>query len=100
VGTVYFSSSLGKSIEFTDERRRHILHYHPDLAPFLDRLGEVLISPNEIRKTFEDPQVLLFYKFYPDILRGKYIVVAVKVNDRSFILTAYLTRRMKTGESL
>lgn len=98
--TVYFSSALGKRIEFTDERRRHILQYHPDLAPFLDRLGEVLIGPNEIRKTSEDPEVLLFYKFYSDILRGKYIVVVVKVNDRSFILTAYLARRVKTGESL
>ena len=95
-----FPSSIGKSIELTDERRQHICQHHPDLAPFFNRLGEVLTAPDEIRRTSDDPQVLLFYKFYPDILGGKYIAVAAKINDRSFILTAYLTRRLKTGEPL
>jgi len=95
-----FPSSIGKSVELTDERRQHIYRYHPDLIPFFNRLGEVLAAPDGIRRTFDDPQVLLFYKFYPDILEGKYIVVAVKINDRSFILTAYLARRVKTGEPL
>ncbi len=87
-------------MELTDERRQHIYQYHPDLIPFLNRLGEVLVAPDGIRRTSDDSQVLLFYKFYPDILGGKYIVGAVKINDLSFILSAYLTRRVKTGEPL
>lgn len=100
MGSVHFPGSSGKSVELTDERRQHIFQYHPDLIPFFDRLGNVLIAPDGIRRTFDDPQVLLFYKFYPDILGGKYIVAVVKVNGRSFILIAYLTRRVKTGEPL
>ena len=100
MGSEHFSSSLGKRIELTDGRRQHIFQYHRDLVPFFNRLGDVPSAPDGIRKTLEDPQVLLFYKFYPDILDGKYFVTAVKVNDRSFVLTAYLARRVKTGEPL
>ena len=97
---VHFPSSLGKNVELTEERRQHIFQYHPDLIPFFDRSGDVLIAPDGIRRTLDDPTVLLFYRFYPDILNGKYLVVAIKVDDRSFILTAYLARRLKTGEPL
>src|SRR3954464_600017 len=95
-----FSSPLGKRIELTHERRQHIFQYHRDLVPFFDRLGDVLSTPDGIRRTLEDPQVLLFYKFYADILDGKYFVAVAKVNDRNFVLTAYLARRVKTGEPL
>ena len=98
--SVQLLCSLGTTIELTDERRQHILQYHRDLLPYFDRVVDVLLAPDGIRRTFDDPHVLLFYKFYPDILNGKYFVVAVKVNDRSFILTAYLARRLKTGEPL
>lgn len=97
---VFFSSSLGKQVELTDERKEHIFQYHRDLVPFFDRLAEVLNSPEGVRRTFDDQQVLLFYRFYPDILVGKYSVAVVKINDCNFILTAYLTRRVKTGELL
>jgi hypothetical protein len=40
-------------------------------------------------------------KYYPDILGGKYIAVAVKVGEaRSFVLTAYLTKSIRTGVPL
>jgi hypothetical protein len=98
VTSVQFLSRLGTNIELTDERRQHILQYHRDLLPYFDRVADVLLAPDGIRRTFDDSHVLLFYRFYPDILNGKYLVVAVKVNDRSFVLTAYLARRLKTGE--
>jgi hypothetical protein len=44
---------------------------------------------------------VLFYKYYPDILGGKYIAVAVKVGEpRSFVLTACLTESIRTGVPL
>jgi len=95
--SVSFSSAIGKTVELTDERREHILKYHPDVAPFLDRTEEVLAYPDAIRRSSQDSQVVLFYKFYPDILKGKYIVVVAKEEDRSFILTIYLTRSVRTG---
>jgi len=44
---------------------------------------------------------VLFYKYYPDILGCKYIAVAVKGGEpRSFMLTAYLTKSIRTGVPL
>lgn len=96
-----FASALGKLVELTDERREHIVRYHADLGPFLDRLGAVLAHPDELGRRLDDPQVVLFYKYYPDILGGKYIAVAVKVGEpRSFVLTACLTKSIRTGVPL
>jgi hypothetical protein len=40
-------------------------------------------------------------KHYPDILGGKYITVAVKVGEAwRFVLTAYLTKSIRTGVPL
>ena len=45
--------------------------------------------------------LVLFYKYYPDSLGGKYIAVAVKVGEaRSVVLTAYLTKSIRTGVPL
>lgn len=94
-----FKSILGKSIELTLERKQHILLYHPDLKPYLRFIKEVLIQPDDIRKSKSDQHVLLFYKFFDNIKDGIYIMVAVKTNGRWFILTSYLTRHMISGES-
>lgn len=95
--SVSFPTATGKTAELTDERRAHILTYHPDVGPFLDRVGEVLASPDLLRRSGQDPEVVLFYKLYSDILGGKYMVVVVKENERSFILTVYLTKSTRTG---
>ncbi len=50
-----FASALGKLVELTDERREHIVRYHADLGPFLDRLGAVLAHPDELRRRLDDP---------------------------------------------
>jgi hypothetical protein len=93
-----FTSALGKVVELTDERRQHIAFYHSDLVPFLDRLATVLAHPDALRRSLDDPQVVLFYKRYPEVLGGKYITVVVKLGEeRSFVLTAYLTRSIRTG---
>jgi len=100
MGAVLFSSSLGRQVELTDERKKHIFQYHKDIIPFFDHMAEVLNSPDDVRRTLDDKQVVLFYRLYPDILAGKYFVAVVKINARNFILTAYLPRRVKTGEPL
>ena len=92
-----FQHVAGHEVELTDERRAHILLYHPDMAPFLDRLAGVLRAPDVLRQSTEDPTVLVHYKYFADVLGGKYVAVVVKIGDRRFVLTAYLTRRIRTG---
>ena len=97
---MWYLSSIGKTFELTKERLSHIFEFHPDLKPFFDKLQETLIEPDEIRISNYDRDVLLFYKFYDNILNGKYFAVVVKINERNFILTAYLTDLIMTGEPL
>ena len=96
----YFCPYISRTVDLTEERERHICEYHPDLEPLFDRIGEVLTDPDQIRRSIYDEEVILFYKFWEDILSGKYIVVVVKTYLRDFVLTAYLTDKIKEGELL
>lgn len=93
-----YKSVLGKNIELTKERKTHILTYHPDLKPYFKLVKIVLIEPDKIKISKSDPNVLLFYRYFANIMKGKYIAVTVKLGQRSFILTAYLTNKMLSGE--
>ena len=95
---ITYQSSIQKRIILTEERKQHILDFHPDLKPYFNKISEILNKPDEIRKTNEDKNVLIFYKFYDKVLNGKYIVVVTKINKRNFILTSYLTDKIKTGK--
>lgn len=92
-----YKSILGKKIELTPERKEHIPLHHPDLKPYFSKIKQVLLKPNEVRISKSDPLVLLFYKYFGNILSGKFIAVTIKINQRSFILTAYLTKRKLSG---
>ena len=98
--SISFPSAIGKTVDLTDKRQGYILRYHPYVGPFFERIGEVRAHPDELRRSRQDSVALLFYKFYPDILEGKYMVVVVKENERSFILTVYLTKSIRTGVTL
>lgn len=93
-----YKSILGNNIELTTERKKHILLYHPDSKPYFSKIKTVLLKPSDIKISKSDPNVLLFYKYFANIIGGKYIAVTVKTNDRWFVLTAYLTKRKLSGE--
>ncbi len=93
-----YNSIIGKKVELTDERKRHILVRHPDVAIHFPKVSKTLLEPDKIRVDIEDKNVLLFYKYFSKIGSGKYLVVAVKFNKRNFLLTLYSTHRIKTGE--
>lgn len=93
-----YASYLGRTIELTSERKKHILIFHPDLKPYVKLIKEVLLEPDELRVSKSDPKSLLFYKHFATILQGKYIAVVVKFNERNFILSSYLTNHIKSGE--
>lgn len=93
-----YKSVLGNDFELTLERKKHILTFHPDLNPYFSKLKEVFTKPDEIRVSKSDPKVLLFYRYFAKIKGGKYIVGVVKINSRSFVLTAYFSNHKLTGE--
>ena len=91
----------GLEIRLTDERRAHTLE-HPEMAGMEPAIAETLLRPQQVVESFSDPRVRLYYRFYLGTRVGdKYLCVIVKVTDAdSFVLTAYLTDRIKKGVTL
>ena len=92
-----FTDEHGNEVRLTDERLRHILRTHPEMAFQLHRFAETLASPDAVSSSRSSPAVRLYYRLYPDLRgRNRYICLVVKrETGYSFILTAYLDRRIK-----
>ena len=91
----------GLAIRLTDERLAHILE-HPEMKGMEHAIEETLGHPEQVIQSFSDPQARLYYRFYVGIRVGdKYLCVVVKKNDTdAFLLTAYLTDKIKRGVRL
>jgi len=78
--TIYDHQGMG--IRLTDERLAHILEH-----------------PERIMESLSDPKARLYYRFYVGTMVGdKFLCVVVKiVGEEAFVLTAYLTDRIKRG---
>ena len=65
-------------------------------------IEETLSKPERVVQSASDPEARLYYRFYASTRVGsRFLCVVVKsIRGNSFILTAYLTDKMKLGESL
>ena len=95
---------LNAEVELTLERERHIGENHPDLLPeHRSCIAEALADPDQVRRSLQLSSALLFSKRYEAALDGKSIVVVVmagaETNPRSWIVTAYITRKLAAGET-
>ena len=90
-----------REIRFTDERLAHAFE-HPELRGLESSVSESLEKPDVVVVSRADSQVCLYYRLYNHPRLGeKYICVVVKENaSDSFVITAYLTDRVKAGERL
>ena len=96
-GVRRFTDEHGNEVRLTDERLRHILRRHPEMAFQLHRFAETLASPDTVTPSRSSSSVQLYYRLYPDLRdRNRYICLVVKrETGYSFILTAYLSRSIK-----
>lgn len=87
----------GNEVRFSSERLRHILRRHPEMAFHVHRFAETLAEPDAIAPSKTRAAVRLYYRMYPDLRgRNRYVCIVVKQeHGYSFILTAYLDRRIK-----
>jgi hypothetical protein len=92
---------FGHEVRLTDERLQHILE-HPEMREMSAEIERVLRQPQLVRLSRSDSAVRLFYEFYAQTLvGGKWLCVVVKcLQDDAFVVTAYLTNKPKTGETL
>ena len=88
----------GLSIRLTDERLAHILE-HPEMAGLKGAIEETLLHPQRVVESLGDPQARLYYRFYLGTrVADKHLCVVVKVvGEDAFVLTAYLTDKVKGG---
>jgi hypothetical protein len=72
-----------------------IISKHPEVTAFIDELKDVLVNPDSIYKSKQDPRVFLFYRKHK-----KYWLCAVskKLNGLGFVITFYITDRIKEGD--
>ena len=89
----------GSSIRLTDERFVHILE-HPEMANMVNAIAETLLAPERVTRSLTDSEARLYYKIYNETIVGKkYLCVVVKETHVSaFVLTAYLTDKIKKGD--
>jgi hypothetical protein len=98
----WFKDIHGRQIRLTDEREEHIEADHPEMSGQIGKLRETLWNPDKVFRSFTDPEVELFYKYYNVTpVTEKYLCVVVKVSANDlFIITTYFTDTMKRGEVL
>ena len=92
-----FTDEHGGEVRLTDERLRHILRRHPEMAFQVHRFADTVADPDAVRASRSREDVQLYYRLYPDLRgRNRYLCVVVKrERGYSFILTAYLDRKIK-----
>lgn len=91
-----------RKIRFTDERKKHIEEFHPELKEQFIQIKETLKNPEIVVESKSDESIEMFYRFYTSSPVGeKFLCVVVKVieND-NFIVTVYFTDKIKKGKVL
>ena len=91
----------GDSVRLTDERREHILE-HPEMKALDSAIEETLAHPEVVVESKSDADARLYYRmYYATRVGDKFLCVVVKGSfDDAFIVTAYLTDRVKNGRIL
>ncbi|MBI1930450.1 hypothetical protein HYR99_40155 [Candidatus Poribacteria bacterium] len=64
---------FGRDTILTQDTWDGILFKHPEMAGHLDEVKETILCPEFIKESVSDPRVSLYYRFYPNILKGKHL---------------------------
>ena len=89
---------LNFTVRPSEEYWDKLIVKHPDIADLEIEIQQALASPNEIRRSSRDPNVLLFYLVLKE--RRWVVAVARRLNGDGFLITAYQTDAIKEGETL
>lgn len=87
----------GRWIRLTDERVGKILRDHDEMAGNMGAVSATLAEPDAVTRSMSDPDVSLYYRLHDDTGYGtKYVCVVVcESNGDWFVMTAYLTDRVR-----
>ena len=92
--TSYATSISGKSSRLTDERWSHITEEHEEVAGMRKEVLETISNPERILLGGDGELLAL-----REVTEGKYLMTVYKeLSEDGFIITAFLTRRIKRLE--
>lgn len=94
------SSPLGYVVVLTRNRWREIIRFkHPAVAKCQDEARQCVSQPDVIRSSAKNPNVHLYYL---QLKTQQYlcVVIAPGQSEERFVVTAYLTTRLKEGDVL
>ena len=96
-----FTDYAGRTIRLTDERRAHLLE-HPEMIELEPMLSQAIALPDVVIRSRTDDTVQLYYRdAATEAFGDKLLCVVIKhLPDDAFVITAYLTDKIKTGEVL
>jgi hypothetical protein len=90
--------SFNREIRFTRERWDYIVSKRPIMSEYKKQFIDTIKEPELIKTSVYDPEVVLYYKHFKNILGGKYMVTVIKMDTDRFVLTGYVSDRIKEGE--
>ncbi|MEO8496781.1 MAG: hypothetical protein ABI614_17060 [Planctomycetota bacterium] len=94
------TTPLGYGVVLTRNRWRDLVRFkHPAIKNYQKEAKQCVSQPDLIRASGKEPDVHLYYL---SLETGKHlcVVVARDDSDERFVVTAYLTARIKQGNEL
>jgi hypothetical protein len=91
----------GHAVRLTRERWKHFSE-HPEMTGMRSAVEDTLRSQEVFVQSLGDARTRFYYRYYPrTMVGGKYVcVVVARGPDDAFVVTAYLTDRIKKGNVL
>lgn len=92
------ATPLGFTVRTTETYWQRLMVKHPDLEELEELVQQALRSPDEVRRSRRDSDILLFY-----LVRAQkrwVVAVARRLKNEGFLITAYQTDAIKEGELL
>lgn len=95
---VIITDRFKRKIRLTDERWNYIIHKRPIMKELRTEFEDTIKGPELVKSSVYDSEVVLYYRYFKELFNGKYIVAAVKIDDDNFVVTGYVTDRIKKGD--
>ena len=82
-----FVDFFDNSIRFLPNRWKHIVKQHPEVKLYRSKIQEVLKNPDAVKRSKRDKDTFLYYRYYDNIYKGKYLLVVARTKNDPMLLT-------------
>ena len=93
-------SVLGLDIELTSENFDYIKEKHTEVSSLqMEQISKSISEPDFVSVDKDDPSVFLYHKLFTRTNYGPKMCIAVAkhLKDRGFIITVYLSSKIRRG---